>query len=160
LPRTAVYVVIMVGVFVVGIGVGIAIGRATTDQAAPTPAAAAQSQLGQLAVTSKPTDGNVTVDGRFVGVSPNDRLDLDAATHTVVIDAFGYQPYAGSLAIEAHGKLNLKVLLAPIGGTAATSGDVSGTGKVIFVPVPASALLPANASAVAKPAAPAPRQRH
>ena len=147
-PRRAVQVTALTGALVLGMIVGIAIGHATAEAPAPAPAAApTAAELGHLGVSSKPTDGNVTVDGRFVGVTPVERLDLDPGKHTVVIDAFGYQPYAGTLAIEPHGKLNLKVTLAPLGTGGTTSGDVSGAGKATIVIVPPSALQPTTAPA-------------
>ena len=73
----------------------------------------------------------------------------------IVIDAFGYQPYSGTLVIEARGKLNLAVLLAPLGTTDATSGSFTGAGKATRAVVPPSALVPATATAPAGPA-PAP----
>ena len=138
-----VQVIALSGALLLGMIVGIAIGHATAEAPAPAPApTAAAAELGRLGVSSKPTDGNVTVDGRFVGVTPVERLDLDPGKHTVVIDAFGYQPYAGTLAIEPHGKLNLKVTLAPIGAAGTTRGEASGTGKATVVVIPPSALQP------------------
>lgn len=130
----------------IGIGIGIAIGPGSTEIAAAAPVTA-PANLGQLAVSSLPTDGNVTVDGRFVGVTPVERVDLDPGRHSIVIDAFGYQPYAGTLAIEPRGKVTLKVLLAPVGGDGTTSGNLTGPGKATSAPVPSSALLPAAAAA-------------
>jgi hypothetical protein len=128
---------------VVGICIGLAIARATeTAPAAPVSAAA----LGHLTIASTP-DGNVMVDGRFVGVAPLDRLDVDPGKHSVVIDAFGYQPYAGTLVIKASDKLNLSVLLAPIGDAGGTSGKFTGTGTITRVVVPPSALMPATTPA-------------
>ena len=140
-----------------------------------SPATVAASDLGYLAVTSTPVDGNILVDGRFAGVSPVERLDLDPGKHSVVIDAFGYQPYSGTLVIERRGKLNLSVLLAPIGTNGATSGSVSGAGKATRAVVPPSALVPAASAATpatptsapepkkasrhAEPSAPAPPRR-
>jgi hypothetical protein len=146
-------IVIVLAVLLVGIGIGLAIGHSTSPAATSAPAAAAD--LGHLAVTSTPVDANVLVDGRFAGVAPIERLDLDAGKHSVVIDAFGFQPYSGTLVIEARGKLNLSVLLAPLGTTDATSGSFTGAGKATRAIVPPSALLPATtAVAPAAPAAP------
>jgi PEGA domain-containing protein len=145
---------ILAGAVLVGLVIGIWIGRATTSDtpsATPPPQVAGTPDYGHVGVTSQPTDGNVTVDGRFVGVTPVERLDLDPGKHSIVIDAFGFQPYAGTLAIEPKSKVNLKVLLAPIGGTATTSGNVSGGGGTATkVVVPPSALQPAAAPAPAK----------
>ncbi|MEP6859175.1 MAG: PEGA domain-containing protein [Deltaproteobacteria bacterium] len=148
-PRwSATAIVIVIAVLLVGVGIGLAIGHGSSQPVAIAPAAAID--LGHLGVTSQPVDGNVLVDGRFAGVAPIERLDLDAGKHSVVIDAFGFQPYSGTLVIEARGKLNLSVLLAPLGTTGATSGSFSGAGKATRAVVPASALLPAG------PAAPTP----
>lgn len=159
LPTTQ-HILALVGALLLGLIVGIAIGHATAEAPAPAPATApgSGSDLGHLGVSSKPADGNVTVDGRFVGVTPVERLDLDPGKHTVVIDAFGYQPYAGTLAIEPHGKLNLKVTLAPIGAGGATSGEASGAGKATVVVIPPSALQPAAVTAEAKPEPKKPRR--
>lgn len=150
-PRTMLAIVAGV-VLILGIAIGVAIGHATSG-AAPAPVVAA-ADLGHLAVTSKPVDANVLVDGRFSGVAPLERLDLDPGKHSVVIDAFGYQPYSGTLVIEPRGKLNLSVLLAPLGTDGATSGSVSGAGKATRAVVPPSALAPAGAPPA--PAAPPP----
>lgn len=155
---------ILAGTLLVGLVVGIWIGRATRSDApaAAPPQVASGPEYGHVGVTSQPTDGNVTIDGRFVGVTPVERLDLDPGKHSIVIDAFAYQPYAGTLTIEPKSKVNLKVLLAPIGGTGTTSGNVSGGGGTATkVAVPPSALAPAGAPAAAKPPEkkPAPRPR-
>ena len=121
---SATAIVVVLAVLLVGVGIGLAIGHSTTT-VVPT-AAGPATDLGHLAVTSTPVDGNVLVDGRFAGVAPIERLDLDAGKHSVVIDAFGFQPYSGTLVIEARGKLNLSVLLAPVGTTGATSGSFTG----------------------------------
>jgi hypothetical protein len=136
---------------VVGLGIGIVIGRASSA-VATLPATPAVVEAGHLDVSSKPIDGNVIVDGRFIGVAPIERVDLDPGKHSIVIDAFGYQPYAGTLDIDPRGQINLHVRLAPIGGDGSTSGNVSGTGKATTATIPATALLPA----VTAPRAPAP----
>jgi len=166
-PSRRAYVIAgLAGMFLLGMLIGIAIGHATAD--APPPAAAASgsaaSELGHLAVSSLPADGNITVDGRFVGVAPVARVDLDPGKHSVVIDAFGYQPYAGTLEIEPSSKVNLKVTLVPIGGTGTTSGNITGAGgKATAATVPATALQPAapaaGAGSAAKPAKDPPRSR-
>jgi hypothetical protein len=151
--RMEIAILLVVVAMLVSIGIGVAIGRETSSTPA-TPAVTA-GDVGHLNVTSSPVPGNVLIDGRFAGVAPIARLDLDAGRHSVVIDAFGYQPYSGTLEIEARGKLNLSVLLAPIGVEGATSGNVSGTGKATRAVVPPSALLPVTGGAAAAPAAPA-----
>lgn len=131
------------GALLVALLLGFVIGRATS--AKPSSPTAPISELGRLAVVSKPAEGNVMLDGRFVGVSPIDHLDVDPGMHTIVIDVFGYQPYAGTLAMEPQAKVKLSVLLAPIGATGTTTGTAEG-GKATRVVVPPSALLPVNAS--------------
>ena len=138
---------------VVGLLVGIAIGRADTSASTTTSTTTAPlpSNGGRLKVSSKPADGNVVVDGRFVGVSPFERVDLEPGKHSVVIDVFGYKPYAGTLEVEPHGQLTLSVLLAPIGARdTATTSTAVGAGTATVVPVPASALLPATSTATAR----------
>jgi PEGA domain len=106
-----------------------------------------ESRDAQLVVTSKPVEANVIVDGRFVGVSPVERLDLDAGKHSIVIDAFGYQPYAGSLEVEPKARMSLKVVLAPLGGGSGsrTIGELAGKGgKGSESAVPPSALAPVS----------------
>jgi hypothetical protein len=129
-------------VLVVGLAIGVLVGRATSTPTVTAPAVT----RGHLRVGSKPADGNVVVDGRFVGVSPIDQLDVDAGKHSVVIDVFGYKPYAGTLEIEPQGTLNLSVTLAPLGGDAPTIGSVTGVGTAKHAVVPPSALLPASAA--------------
>jgi hypothetical protein len=139
-PRWVLAIATLVGA-VVGLAIGVLIGRATsTTSGTSTPPAIVH---GHLRVASKPTDGNVVVDGRFVGVAPIDRIDLDQGKHSVVIDAFGYQPYSGTLEIEPQGTLNLSVTLAPLGVDAATTGSTTGAGTAKHFVVPPSALLPA-----------------
>jgi hypothetical protein len=155
-PRGLLAIVIIVAL-VVGLGIGVLIGRTTSIVTGVT---APSIELGHLGVVSKPADGNVVVDGRFVGVSPIDRLDLDPGKHSIVIDAFGYQPYAGTLEIESHGKLNLSVTLAPLGVEGPTTGTVAGAGTAKHAVVPPSALLPAGgAPAATEPARKAPPPR-
>ncbi|MDQ3339100.1 MAG: PEGA domain-containing protein [Myxococcota bacterium] len=121
---------------------GIAIGRCTKGGSVAAPGPSNPQQLSQLAVTSKPVDANVTVDGRFVGVSPVERIDLDPGKHSIVIDAFGYQPYAGTVEVEPKSRATLKVQLAPMGGSGATNGEVVGVKKASNAPVPPTALAP------------------
>ena len=155
--RIGALTVVGIAALVVGIGVGIGIGAASRP--APPPPAE-PSAVGHVGVSSKPVDGNVTVDGRFVGITPVDRLDLDPGKHSIVIDVFGYQPYAGTLEVLPRAQMNLRVLLAPLGGSASTSAAVSGDGKIITIAIPASALAPAPAPAkAAPPEAPKPVRR-
>ena len=139
LPRALLAIVIL-GALLVGLVVGVLIGRAPSTTVTSPPA----SVVGQLAVSSSPADGNIVVDGRFVGVAPIARLDLDPGNHSVVVDAFGYQPYSATIAIEPRGKLHLSVTLAPVGVEAPTIGSVTGVGTAKHAVVPASALLPAG----------------
>lgn len=132
----------------VGLAIGVLVGRATSTASRVI---APSIVLGHLRTSSMPVDGNVVVDGRFVGVTPIDRLDLDPGKHSVVIDAFGYQPYAGTIEIEPVGKLNLSVTLAPLGGEAPTVGSVSGAGTATHAVVPPSALLPPRGALAADP---------
>lgn len=155
-PRRRVIVAIAAGALLLGLLVGIGIGRAIGDD---PPAATAPVEIasddGHLAVTSTPADGNVTLDGRFVGVTPIERLDLDPGKHTIVIDVYGYQPYSGTLAIEPRGKLNFRVLLAPIGGTGTTTGTAKGAGTATVTAIPPSALGGGSKPAGGTPAPPA-----
>jgi hypothetical protein len=129
------------GVAVALLVIGIVIGRSCKRDAAAPVVAKADEKPAQLVVTSQPVEANVLIDGRFVGVSPVERIDLDPGKHSVVIDAFGYQPYAGTVEIEAHARATLKVLLAPIGGGKSTGGELVGKGgKASNAPVPATAL--------------------
>jgi len=128
----------------IGIGIGVAIGRSDGEAevaATPTPT---PSDIGHLAVSSQPAESNVTLDGRFVGVTPIERLDLDPGKHSIVIDVFGYQPYSGTLSMEPRGKLNFRVFLAPLGGTGTTTGKLAGGGTATHAIVPPSALAPAG----------------
>ena len=98
-PRGPLAIAALVGLLV-GIVLGVLIGQTTSTTTAVT--APPAIELGYLHVSSRPMDGNVVVDGRFVGVAPIDRVDLDPGTHSVVIDAFGYQPYSGTLESSAR----------------------------------------------------------
>jgi hypothetical protein len=135
---------------------GILIGRATKSSKSMT--VVASDKNAWLAVSSKPVDANVVVDGRFVGVSPVDRIDLDAGKHTVVIDAFGYHPYAGTLEVEADARASLKVVLAPLGagsgsGSFSTSGELVGHGgKATSTVVPPTALMSLTGTGTSKEA--------
>ncbi|CAN5140704.1 hypothetical protein BH11MYX1_BH11MYX1_49780 [soil metagenome] len=139
----------------VGLGLGVVIARST----APAEPSVPRSQRGELKVTAKPSDANVVIDGRFVGVTPIDHLDLEPGKHSVVLDAFGFQPYAGTLGIEERGVLNLAVLMAPIGSETQTRGTVGGVGTAIHSVVPPSALLPASPPPGAVPVPSAPVRR-
>lgn len=144
--------ILLLGALVIGLGVGVVIARAT----GPVEAPASVTKRGELKVTATPSDANVVIDGRFVGVTPIDRLDLEPGKHSVVLDAFGFQPYAGTLGIEERGVLNLAVLMAPIGSELPTRGTVGGVGTAVHSVVPPSALLPASRPSAAAPAAPPP----
>lgn len=149
-------VVIAVLALLVGGAVGVVIGRGSPKQAI----AEAEAPTGTLDVTSEPEGGMVVIDGRLSGVTPVEALMLDPGRHVVVIDVFGYQPYAGVLDIEASGAARLEAVLAPIGGEAATTGRWSGTASATTVPVPASALhAPPAAAATPAPAAPTKTRR-
>jgi hypothetical protein len=130
---------------VVALVLGVVIGRASSTTPTTAATAPTASSLGRLHVQSSPVDGNVVVDGRFAGVAPIERLDLDPGKHSVVVDAFGYQPYSGTLQIEPRGTLNLSITLAALNSDAPTSGSFTGAGTAKYVIVPASALLPARA---------------
>lgn len=137
------------GTTLVALVIGILIGRGCTADPAVTPAVTPAVKLAQLVVVSKPVDANVIVDGRFVGVSPVERVDLEAGKHSIVIDAFGYQPYAGTLEIDPEARTTLKVTLAPIGGGGATSGELvgrGGKGKNVTVPPTALSLTGTGAA--------------
>jgi PEGA domain len=144
-PYSSTFAIFVLVALVVALVLGVVIGRASSSTTTPVSAPIA-STVGRLHVQSSPVDGNVVVDGRFAGVAPIERLDLDPGKHSVVIDAFGYQPYSGTLQIEPRGTLNLSITLAALGGDAPTSGSFTGAGTVKYVVVPASALLPARAA--------------
>ncbi len=151
LYRRETVVALLLMATIVGLGAGVVIARSTATPDPPAPIA----KRGELKVTAKPSDANVVIDGRFVGVTPIDHLDLEVGKHSVVLDAFGFQPYAGTLGIEPHGVLNLAVLMAPIGSETPTRGTVGGVGTAVHSTVPPSALLPATPTAAATPASPA-----
>jgi hypothetical protein len=154
-PHLSLFGIFVLVALIVALAIGVVIGRATSTTTAVI--ATSPSVIGQLHVSSVPVDGNVVVDGRFAGVSPIERLDLDPGKHSVVIDAFGYQPYSGTVQIEPRGTLNLSVTLAALGVDVSTSGTFTGVGTARHTVVPPSALVPANAAAPA--AAPPPRPR-
>ena len=138
---------------ILGILIGIAIGRSSTRGEPRRVADVDPEQLAQLVVTSKPVDANVTVDGRFVGVAPVERIDLQPGRHSVVIDAFGYQPYAGTLEVDPKAKASLKVVLAPIGDAKeATRGDFAGLKTSSNKAVPPTALMSLTGTGAAKDA--------
>lgn len=132
---------VLAGSAVFALVIGILIGRRCTGDGYAPAAAPTSVKLTQLEVTSKPVDANVLVDGRFVGVTPLARVDLDRGKHSIVVDSFGYQPYAGTLEIETEDRARLRVELAPLGGGGATNGELVGRGgKVSNATVPATAL--------------------
>ncbi|MBA2544089.1 MAG: PEGA domain-containing protein, partial [Deltaproteobacteria bacterium] len=115
-PRSRAPIAAMVAIgMLVALVIGIAIGRATGEEPDTPAVSVASSDRGRLKVLSIPADGNVTLDGRFVGVAPLENLDLDPGKHTIVIDVFGYQPYAGTVEIEPRASAKLTVSLAPLG---------------------------------------------
>jgi PEGA domain len=149
-PQLSLFGIFVLVAVIVALAIGVVIGRATSATTAVI--ATSPSVVGQLHVLSVPIDGNVVVDGRFAGVSPIERLDLDPGKHSVVIDAFGYQPYSGTVQIEPRGTLNLSVTLAALGVDVSTSGTFTGVGTAKHAVVPPSALIPANTPApVASP---------
>ena len=158
-PRSRGPIAAMVAIgMLLALVIGVAIGRATVEEP-DAPPVVASSDRGRLKVLSIPADGNVTLDGRFVGVAPLEGLDLDPGKHTIVIDVFGYQPYAGTVEIEPRASAKLTVSLAPLGVTDTTVGKVSGGGTATRVTVPPSALAPPKASADANDPKPISRPR-
>jgi hypothetical protein len=141
----------------VGFGLGVLVGlfaAGGNNDAAASHAAEAIEGSGELAVSSEPAGGVVLIDGRVVGLTPVPRLELAPGDHSIAIDLFGYQPYLGTLTIEAGGKAGLDAHLAALNDAsgARTRGDLRGSGKVVARPVPRSALVGAAPAA----AAPAP----
>jgi hypothetical protein len=137
---------VAVSIVLIALMLGLVIGRLTAS-GGNVVIERVDSKDARLVVTSKPVEANVVVDGRFVGVSPVERVDLEAGKHSIVIDAFGYQPYAGTLEVEPQARMSLKVVLAPIGGGSGsrTIGELAGKGgKGSDSAVPASALAPVS----------------
>jgi len=116
------------------------------------------SSMGRLEVTSTPEAGTVVVDGRLVGLTPIERIDLDPGRHAVVIDVFGYQPYAGTITIVERGAASLEAVLAELGGEGTSNGRFTGQGAVTNTAVPRSALA-APAPTPASPPAKARKKR-
>lgn len=56
---------------------------------------------GTIAVTSKPSPSRVTVDGRIVGKTPTERLEVDPGTHAVVVESLGYEPFLDNVKVRA-----------------------------------------------------------
>ena len=133
-----------------GVLLGIWIGRASKSAEVAPVAAGSADVVAQLRVLSKPVEANVIMDGRFVGVTPVERIDLDPGKHSIVIDAFGYQPYAGTLEVEPATRGTFDVLLAPLGDKGATKGELVGTtrggGKASSATIPPTALAPLSLS--------------
>lgn len=159
-PRRSALAALVAVVGVVALVLGILIGRATVDGAATPPSTPpAPTDRGRLKVVSTPADSNVILDGRFVGVAPLEGLEVDPGKHTIVIDVFGYQPYSGTVELEARANTKLSVVLAPLGTDDATVGNVSGGGRATRLTVPRSALFPSvtgdpKSTAAGAPAAP------
>lgn len=70
---------------------------------------------GEVSIRTEPRAGvRVSVDGRFVGVTPLDALALEAGTRQVELEAERYLPEARSLAVEGMGReQSLEVTLTP-----------------------------------------------
>lgn len=145
----ALVAVAIVGV-VVGVIIGVAIAR--VDRRTAVAAAHAAEPAGGIEVTSTPTDAMVTVDGRLVGITPIERLALAPGRHHLVVDAYGYQPYAGTITVVDGGMASLEAVLAPIGGGARTTGTLSGAGKAEPRAVPATATAAAPGEPEPEPA--------
>ncbi len=135
--RNNALVVALIVALLLGGGIGLMVSMSNTDDgnapaAAATPAGGTPlSQLGTLEVVSVPPDGTVTVDARLVGLTPIDRLDLAAGRHAVVIEVHGYQPYIGTITIEARGASALEAHLAEIGKQGHSTGRHSGAGQAV-----------------------------
>ena len=108
-----VVVLVLLALGVGGIIGALVMSRMSDDEGteAGAPPEAVVASMGRLEVTSKPEGGTVVVDGRLVGLTPIERIDLDPGRHAVVIDAFGYQPYAGTITIVENGKPRARDLL-------------------------------------------------
>ncbi len=145
---------------IIALAIGVAIGRATGEPPETVARSDEPSQRGKLKILSTPTEANVILDGRFIGIAPLENLDVEPGKHSVVIDVFGYQPFAGIVEVEPRGRAKLTVALAPLNGEEGSVGNVSG-GIATRLTVPRSALMPgpapAGAPAADKPAKPAPR---
>ncbi len=137
-----------------GIAITFAVTGSDPDTETPARPATAGPETGHLEVTSVPGDGTVTVDGRLVGLTPIDRLDLDPGRHALVIEAFGYQPYAGTITIEAGGGASLEAHLAELGADTRSSGQWRGSGSHQARPVPTpSAAAPGSTAPAPTPSA-------
>lgn len=148
--------------FVAGGAIGaLVMWAATRDESAPHPAPATSkaAPIGRLEVTSVPDECTVVVDGRLVGLTPIERIDLEPGKHAVVIDSFGYQPYAGTVTIVEEGAASLEAVLAAIGAEGTTSGRLSGKGTVSHAAVPSTALAPAAGPPAAAPGKQAAKKR-
>lgn len=139
--RTPMWIALFVGAILVALAIGIAIGRVSTDESA-VEIAAVTSDRGKLKVISTPKDSNVILDGRFVGVAPLENLDVDPGKHTIVVDVFGYEPYSGTVEVEARGNAKLTVVLGALNAAEPTTGTVTGRGTLSRLTVPRSALMP------------------
>lgn len=158
--RRPLWIALFAGAILVVLSIGIAIGRATTDE---PEVVAVTSDRGKLKVISTPKDSNVILDGRFVGVAPLENLDVDPGKHTIVVDVFGYEPYSGTVEVEARSNAKLTVVLGPLNATEQTTGTVSGRGTLSRLTVPRSALMPTVPSSppagpVSRPAQRTPQQ--
>jgi hypothetical protein len=154
-------VALVVLALIVGAAVGALVARSGASDAEPTAESrpgTVPERMGHLEVVSVPPDGVVTLDGRLVGLTPLDQVELRPGKHALVIEVHGYQPYIGTVTVEAGGGASLEAHLAPWGGPTQTSGQWKGQGSqtVRAIPptlqqaAPVQAATPAPVAAAAK----------
>ena len=146
------------GTLVMGLALGLAIGLAAAGD--PGGAETAETpEVGALAVSSEPAGSVVLVDGRVVGLTPLERIELVPGRHSIVIDLYGYHPYLGTLTIGAGDKAGLDAHLAAIGDDAGSRGALSGAGTIVSRRLPRSALASPPQQAEPEPVAKKRRRR-
>ncbi len=70
------------------------------------------SEGGALEVTSKPSPARVTLDGRIVGKTPIERLEVDPGTHAVVVESLGYEPFLDNVKVKDGATAKVHAVLA------------------------------------------------
>jgi hypothetical protein len=115
--------------------------------------------MGRVEITSRPPGAHVFVDGRLVGITPLERVDLDPGRHAVVLEMKGYESYTGAVAVTAGKAASLEAQLAKAAGGVAGVGGGTGTGTAADGATPDAGVSEPVAAKKPRPAAPPPRPR-
>ncbi len=76
---------------------------APTPKPTPHPTAIPRSAVGYLTVTTEPKGAEVFLDGKFIGLSPVNKLQVGQGSHQLSVKKNGYKTYSKTIHLESKG---------------------------------------------------------